>query len=106
MIVVELTVPWEENETKAALRKENRYHDLIKELSVNWDTHYYTIEIGCRGYCSQSLIKCLRELGIPHTATKNAREKIIDTVQRCSYIIWCKRNSQDWTDPVMKIPSP
>ena len=101
-ILIELTVPWEENARAAAVRKEDRYAKLVEEISGAWQTHYWTIEIGSRGLCSQSLTKCFRELGIGKPATSKLRRVVVDTAQRCSFIIYSSRNRKDWTTPVLK----
>jgi hypothetical protein len=101
-ILIELTVPWEDNVSAAALRKEERYEKLIADIVGDWHVHFWTIEVGCRGYCSQSLKKCFRDLGLENSAISKLRRIVVDTVQRCSYIIYSRRNNNDWTTPVLK----
>ena len=47
VIIIELTVPAEENIPEAVLRKTERYRGLTQSIaSGTWDVHFFTIEIG------------------------------------------------------------
>ncbi|XP_041471215.1 uncharacterized protein LOC121420618 [Lytechinus variegatus] len=64
-IVVELTVPAEENMAQANLRKKCKYEDLIREgKEAGWALVYFPVEVGSRGFASQSLRTCLKFLGL------------------------------------------
>jgi hypothetical protein len=113
IVLIELTVPWEDNITAAAARKVSRYAQQQKDkhtgrtspslvenlVAAGWQTDLFTIEIGCRGYCGASLRNCLKALGMGKQEANNIRKKAGDTAKRCSYIIYCKRNTRDWSQP-------
>ena len=47
VLLIELTVPWEENREEAHERKENQYTDCVEK---GWICHVIPIEVGCRGF--------------------------------------------------------
>ena len=58
VIIMELTVPWEENIEKAEERKEQRYADLVNVCrEKGWETEYYHLAVGCRGYVDRKIAK-------------------------------------------------
>ncbi|XP_071836870.1 uncharacterized protein [Apostichopus japonicus] len=66
VIIIELTVPMEENLANAYARKKCKYQDLVADCeSRGWSTYYFPIEVGSRGFCNTSVNKCLASLGIP-----------------------------------------
>lgn len=62
VILAEVTVPWESRMEKAHLRKTEKYTDLADRCRMaGWATNVYPIEIGCRGFVSQSCGRFVRE---------------------------------------------
>ena len=50
-VVIELTVPAEENLAQANNRKKCKYADLIHECQeAGWDVRYFPVEVGSRGF--------------------------------------------------------
>ncbi|KAL4008901.1 hypothetical protein ACER0C_002753 [Sarotherodon galilaeus] len=50
LIMLELTVPWEERIEEANERKQGKYQDLVQECrGRGWKTFYEPIEVDCRG---------------------------------------------------------
>ncbi len=50
-VVIELTVPAEENIAQANYRKKCKYTDLIQECrEAGWEVKYFPIEVGSRGF--------------------------------------------------------
>ncbi|RXN11796.1 unconventional myosin-If-like protein [Labeo rohita] len=55
IILVELTVPWEEGCEEAAERKNGKYQQLVQDCrDKGWTTWLMTVEVGCRGFPAQS----------------------------------------------------
>src|SRR5277367_2454590 len=56
VMIVELTVPWEERMMEANVRKSNKYEELRQECEdAGWKARCYAIEVGCRGFARHSL---------------------------------------------------
>ena len=57
VILIELTVPTEDNIIDWHARKEEKYAKLVDDISMNkWTGHVYGIEVGSRGYVAKSVI--------------------------------------------------
>ena len=51
VIIIELTIPMEENLSNAYTRKRCNYQDLVAEYeNRGWCTHYFPVEIGSRSF--------------------------------------------------------
>ncbi len=79
LIMLELTVPWEERIEEANERKRAKYQELVEECRERgWRTFYEPIEVGCRGFAGRSLCKVLSRLGVtgwPRGGPFNPRAK-------------------------------
>ena len=65
LIILELTVPWEERMEEANERKRAKYQELVEECrSQGWKTYCEPLEVGCRGFAGRSLCKVLTMLGL------------------------------------------
>ena len=65
LIVVELTVPWEERLQEAHEIKFLKYDPLIVEAKrKGWKASCLPIEVGCRGFATKSLSALLRRVGV------------------------------------------
>ena len=65
VVLIELTVPWEERIEEAYQRKMLSYDELVHDCRTNgWKAWCLPIEVGCRGFAAQSLWRCLKLLGI------------------------------------------
>jgi len=64
MILVELTVPWEERIDEANERKRSKYQELADFCrEKGFSTWVFPVEVGCRGFPAQSVWKALGVLG-------------------------------------------
>lgn len=101
VVMVELTVPIEDNIAGAyASSKRPRYTQLVQDcIAANWHTHLFTVEIGSRGYCADTLKACLSALGFDRARTTQVVRDTSTTASRCSYLIYCRRNTGDWITP-------
>ena len=56
IILVELTVPWEEGCEEAAENKKAKYQQFVQDCrDKGWTTWLMTVEVGCRGFPAQSV---------------------------------------------------
>ena len=106
VIIIELTVPIEQNLANANIRKKCKYSELVAECeNRSWTTHYFPVEVGCRGFYNTSLPKCLAALGIPKGKRKNILDHAAKTALRASYIIWLCRSAKGFQKMTL-IPKP
>ncbi|XP_078574196.1 uncharacterized protein LOC144860709 [Branchiostoma floridae x Branchiostoma japonicum] len=97
IILIELTVPWEERCEEAHERKASKYHDLLQCCrEKGWQSWLFPVEVGCRGFPAQSTWKLLTALGITGRARKNAVRSIGETAEAASCWVWRKREEVSW----------
>ena len=106
VIIIELTVPAEENLANAFARKKCKYQDLVAECENNgWSVNYFPVEVGSRGIYSTTISKCLASLGIPSGKRKPILDTAAKTALRASYIIWLCRSTKAFRQAEL-IPPP
>lgn len=92
LIILELTVPWEENIEEANERKRAKYRELVEECREGgWRTFYEPIEVGCRGFAGRSLCKVLSRLGITGAAKKRAIKSACEAAEKATRWLWIRR---------------
>ena len=96
--LIELTIPFESGMEAAALRKKEKYSDLLARCAAsNCDSQLVTLEIGSRGFLNvTSFDHFYRFLGSSKQLKRRVMEK--DIIKKCivhSHDIWCRRN---WSD--------
>ena len=97
VILIELTVPNEDNIVDAEYRKQNKYNGLLDACrTATWDAHLWTVEVGVRGFVAESLRKCLKKLDVPNPTIKSTLSAASKTALRCSYSIYLARNLPNW----------
>lgn len=103
VVIIELTCPFEDNIDGAyASSKGPRYASLMNECATAqppWTTTFFNIQVGSRGYCTKSVDSCLRELGMIRKQAHEVTSKAAISARRSSYLIYCRRNSKEWSDP-------
>ena len=98
VVLLELTVPWEEHMEEAFERKLGKYQDLLDNCRVNgWRTYCFPVEIGCRGFAGQSTIRALTRLGITGQKRRKAIQLILDAVEKATKWIWINR-ANEWSN--------
>ena len=59
IVLLELTVPLEDNVHQAHDRKTTKYSALVTACEENgFKTHMFALEVGCLGYCPHSFLHC------------------------------------------------
>jgi hypothetical protein len=97
VIMIELTVPSEDNIVDAEFRKKNRYDGLVDACRLaSWDARLLTIEVGVHGFVAGSLRQCLKLLDVPNPAITRTTSAASKTALRCSYAIYLARNNPAW----------
>ena len=57
LVIIELTIPAEQNAVKAAMWKTVKYAELVEDARVNgWDAHLKTVEVCTRGMIAASSV--------------------------------------------------
>ncbi|KAI8506762.1 hypothetical protein Bbelb_152030 [Branchiostoma belcheri] len=65
IVIIELTVPWEEGCEEAHERKSAKYQDLLQQCrDKGWQAWLFAVEVGCRGFPAQSVWKMLSAVGV------------------------------------------
>ena len=99
LLLLELTIPFDEYMAEAEVRKREKYRDLLTDIKVQgFDVTLTTVEVGSRGVISDSLLSFLQECT---SIRKKQSLSLIEDVRRkvicCSYAVWCRRNSVAWS---------
>ncbi|XP_062272394.1 LOW QUALITY PROTEIN: uncharacterized protein LOC133978067 [Scomber scombrus] len=92
LIMLELTVPWEERIEEANERKRAKYQELVEDCrGRGWRTFYEPIEVGCSGFAGRSLCKVLSRLGVTGAAKKRAIKSASEAAEKATRWLWIKR---------------
>uniref|UniRef100_A0A3B1JAJ2 Reverse transcriptase domain-containing protein n=1 Tax=Astyanax mexicanus TaxID=7994 RepID=A0A3B1JAJ2_ASTMX len=97
ILLIELTVPWEDRLDEAHERKRTKYEELVIDCrKQGWKAKCMPIEVGCRGFAGQSLYKTLSALGITGMERRRAIKKIMEEAEKASRWLWIRR-SDPWS---------
>ena len=89
MLLVELTVPWEENMEWAHERKLLRYEQLAQDCKgKGWRCDEFAVKMGCRGFVGKSTVNVLKRLGSGGRRLRSIMKELACTAERCSAGIW------------------
>ena len=100
VVHIELTCPSEENIQFAHKRKDNSYNSS-SDLGVlcrenGWQVLCFPVEVGVRGYAGESLLRCIKKLGLGKQRSKTLVRKAADEALRSSFWIWILRMTETW----------
>ena len=71
VVILELTVPLEDNSGSAHDRKTTKYSALVSACEENgYRTHFFALEVGYLGFCPHSLLHCFEALGLPKSTAR------------------------------------
>jgi len=97
VVMIELTVPWEERMEEAYERKAERYSNLRQVCTEKrWKAWCFPVEVGCRGFVSQSMWRMLGALGIKGRKRKQVTKNLTEAAEAASRWLWLKRNAGTW----------
>ncbi len=92
VVLLELTVPWEDRIEEAFERKRAKYEELVGECrSRGWKARCNPVKVGSRGFAGQSLCRALKLLGIRGLHSKRAIKNITDAAEKASQWLWINR---------------
>ncbi|GFO07700.1 reverse transcriptase [Plakobranchus ocellatus] len=95
IIMVELTVPYENKMEEAHAFKEGKYLDLTKELKKDgYKAKVMPVEIGARGFVTYSAFGLLSKLSIGGNKRTKALRLLAETAENSSRWIWSRRNER------------
>ncbi len=95
LILLELTVPWEERMEEAQGRKWEKYQELVENCRRNgWRTRCMPVEVGSRGFASHSLSKAYSMLDITGANLRRAIGNNMEAAEKVSRRLWLKRGEQ------------
>ena len=93
IVLIELTVPWEDRIDEAHELKRAKYEQILLDAQRNgWTTHNFPIEVGCRGFAGRSITRLLKSLGMQSKEVKKACLSISAIAERCSRWLWLRRD--------------
>ena len=96
ILVVELTVPWEDRLAISHQLKKAKYQDLIDEaLLKGWYAALFSIEVGCRGFPATSVRYFLQKIGLEPRLLKKATAELATVAETTSRWIWLMR-ARSW----------
>ncbi|KAK0148843.1 hypothetical protein N1851_010754 [Merluccius polli] len=92
IVLLELTVPWEDRIEEANERKRAKYAELVEECRSNgWRARCEPIEVGCRGFAGQSLCRAYNILGITGASKRRAIKEATEAAEVASRWLWLRR---------------
>ncbi|XP_026126685.1 uncharacterized protein LOC113108082 [Carassius auratus] len=92
VILLELTVPWEDRMEEANERKRAKYSQLVEDCRSNgWRAICQLVEVGCRGFVGQSLCRAYKMLGITGASQRRAIKLATDAAEVASRWLWIRR---------------
>ena len=97
VIIVELTSPCEENFIFWNGKKLGKYEPLRSScVAKGWKTFLFAVEVGARGYCSNSLSRAFYQLGFSCKQTRELSKECSMVALKTSFAIWIARDSPRW----------
>lgn len=96
---IELTVPFEQNMSKAHDRKHQKYANLVADISQNgYNCNLTCIEIGSRGLVTPETTSRISDIySFTKTkAPKSIKKELSRIAILCSYTIWNARHEPSW----------
>ena len=96
LIVIELTVPWETRCEGAYERKKAKTELLDLCQEKGWCTWLFQVEVGVRGFCSQSVCRLMTAVGTSGRDRKRAIQRLSQAAERASSWPWLRREEMSW----------
>lgn len=97
VLMIELTVPWEDRAEVANERKRTKYDELKGECEERgYKVYCLPIEIGCRGFVCQSVWTMCKVVGLQRKENNELRVLCEKTAERSSQWLWIRRNDKTW----------
>ncbi|KAG1971952.1 hypothetical protein F2P79_000201 [Pimephales promelas] len=95
ILLVELTVPWEEGMEAANEQKRAKYADLVEACKEpGWKATTCPVEVGCRGFVGSSTVRLLREMGRTGARCRKAIKELAEEAERGSFWLWLRTSTR------------
>ena len=95
LIMVELTVPYENRMEEAQIYKREKYTNLTKELeNVVYKAVVRPVEVGARGFIGSSVYNLLTKLSICGNKRKKALKLLVEIAENSSRWMWSRGNER------------
>ena len=95
IILVELTVPWEDRLQYSNALKADKYADLSMDLEAKgYRTDLFPIEVGARGVGGRSTYAFLAKIGLSSRERKKAMTRMSEAAEAASFWIWHMRSQK------------
>jgi hypothetical protein len=106
VLLVELTVPCDENIEAAQTRKTGRYTQLSSDINstTDWNSTIITIEVGARGFVARTMSSFFRRIGFTTQSASALCKSISLVTARCSHHIWLHRDNKKWKSGALLTP--
>lgn len=86
VLLVELTVPWEQGIQEVYERKKLQYTNLVAEFQEKgWGATTYPVEVGCRGFASLSTSRLLRDISFTAAKAKKVLKDLAEAAEKGSF---------------------
>ena len=97
IILIEMTVAWEEGCVESHERKMSKYQELLEQCRAkNWSAWLFPVEVGARGFPAQSAWRLLQRLGMKGRTKRTAVRRLGEAAERASCWLWSRRDEQTW----------
>ncbi|XP_066285629.1 uncharacterized protein [Branchiostoma lanceolatum] len=97
VILIELTVPWEERPEEAYERKALKYQELLHMCKERgWKASCYPVEIGTRGFICQSMWRALGVTGVKGKRRREVTKKLAEEAEKASRWLWFRSGDKQW----------
>ena len=104
IVIFELTCPWDGNIERSHTFKEEKYSHLVADLSQNYVTYLFSIEVSVRGQVTKDNKKRLK--AFTYRVCSEPRKVFSSIVQICSkvallvsFLVSSAQNEPSWLDP-------
>ena len=95
IILVELTVPWEDRLQYSNALEADKYADLSMDLEAKgYRTDLFPIEVGARGVVGRSTYAFLAKIGLSSRERKKAMTRMSEAAEAASFWIWHMRSQK------------
>ena len=103
-VVFELTCPWDSNIDRNHSYKEDKYSPLVADLSRNFKTYQFSVEVSARGQVTKANRARLKSFAYkccdsPKDVTRLLVKNCSKASLLCSYSLFSARKEPSWASP-------
>lgn len=93
LVIMELTVPWEDRMEMSNALKSDKYSDLVVDMEEKgYKVHFFAVEVGARGLVGRSTYAFLRDIGLSSKERAKTMKRISRVVEASSHWLWLHRD--------------